>query len=178
MCAGNLTAFFESRFVSFALLKVGVGFSSSGSMAGGDFVMAAFDQNTNKPIFSDRHAQPATGVGLPIVDASQDSTLIELSEANGITTLHFRRKLNTCDRDDYTITTGTTRVLFAYHPSDKPIDDFTMLTTPQHTFRTSKSLDLFQSPSRIINRPTDFTSVLDVRFNNTMIPGGERTRYW
>lgn len=140
--------------------------------------MAAFDQNTNNKLFSDRHAQPATGVGLPVVDAEQNAELIELSEANGITTLQFRRKLNTCDRDDYVITSGTTRVLFAYHTTDKPIDDFTILTTAPHTFRTSRSIDLLQSSSRVVARPSDYTLVFDVRFNNTVVPGGERTRYW
>ena len=47
----------------------------------------------------------ATSNGAPVKDVSQDVTLISSTESNGITTISFKRKLNTCDKEkDYVIT--------------------------------------------------------------------------
>ena len=49
----------------------------------------------------------ATAKSAPIKDQSQDAELLSATESNGITTVKFRRKLNTCDKEkDRVITVG------------------------------------------------------------------------
>lgn len=38
--------------------------------------------------------------GAPVTDAVQDVTLVSASETGGVTTVTFKRKINTCDTDD------------------------------------------------------------------------------
>ena len=52
-------------------------------------------------------------------DTKQDWHLISGTQAGGVTSLRFSRKLDTCDvRDDIAILEGTTRVIFSYGPTD------------------------------------------------------------
>ena len=46
----------------------------------------------------------ASANGLPSADANNDLELISSSEADGITTISFKRKIATCDKDDNSIT--------------------------------------------------------------------------
>ena len=85
-------------------------------MYGADIVMGWLDQN-GTPTLSDRHA---VRPGTPIVDDVQNVELISISETNGVTTMHFRRQLAACDKDDLAIV-GTARILVAFG-REKPID--------------------------------------------------------
>jgi len=51
-------------------------------------------------MFQDMHA---TGNQLPLVDSSQDVSLVSASEVNGVTSVTFKRKINTCDDEDAVI---------------------------------------------------------------------------
>ena len=50
--------------------------------------------------------------GYPRVDKSQDVHLISASEADGVTTIKFTRKHNTCDDKDMVV--GVSFVLFVH----------------------------------------------------------------
>jgi len=49
----------------------------------------------------------AASNGFPSLDDSQDYTLISSSEADGVSTFQFKRKINTCDEKDNVITVST-----------------------------------------------------------------------
>ena len=70
-------------------------------MSGADIVMAWIDEDGTQHL-SDRHA---VYNALPVEDAQNNLELLELSENEGVTTLRFRRHLNTCDKsgEDLTI---------------------------------------------------------------------------
>lgn len=42
----------------------------------------------------------ASSNGLPMMDKSQDVTMLSSSETNGITKISFKRKINTCDDEE------------------------------------------------------------------------------
>jgi len=44
-----------------------------------------------------------TGNWLPLVDSSQDVSLVSASGVNGVTSFTFKRKINTCDDEDAVI---------------------------------------------------------------------------
>ena len=46
--------------------------------------------------------------GPPLIDASNDLELISSSEADGVTSITFQRKIATCDNDDNIITVSVT----------------------------------------------------------------------
>ncbi|KAG2469797.1 DBH-like monooxygenase protein 2 homolog [Polypterus senegalus] len=93
---------------------VGFGFSPSGSMAGSDVVIGGVNPD-GTVYFTDRHA---TGNTLPLVDAKQDYTLINLKESGSTTTMTFSRQLQTCDTDDLPITATPMILIYAYGLND------------------------------------------------------------
>uniref|UniRef100_A0A8C4S9T8 DOMON domain-containing protein n=1 Tax=Erpetoichthys calabaricus TaxID=27687 RepID=A0A8C4S9T8_ERPCA len=92
---------------------VGFGFSPSGSMTGSDVVIGGV--NPDGTVYFDRHA---TGNTLPLVDAKQDYTLIDLKESGSTTTMTFSRQLQTCDTDDLPITATPMILIYAYGSND------------------------------------------------------------
>ncbi|XP_028665853.1 DBH-like monooxygenase protein 2 homolog [Erpetoichthys calabaricus] len=93
---------------------VGFGFSPSGSMTGSDVVIGGVNPD-GTVYFADRHA---TGNTLPLVDAKQDYTLIDLKESGSTTTMTFSRQLQTCDTDDLPITATPMILIYAYGSND------------------------------------------------------------
>ncbi|KAK2561145.1 DBH-like monooxygenase protein 1-like protein [Acropora cervicornis] len=104
---------------------IGFGISSGqGKMQGADIVIGWVKDGV--PYFQDRHAD---GHFMPKTDSQQDYELISLTEENGKTVMKFKRKFDTCDADDNKIEPGTTKVIYAYHPSDPS----TERSIPQHS---------------------------------------------
>jgi hypothetical protein len=55
-----------------------------------------------------------------VIDAQQDLNLIESKEENGYTILKFKRKLNTCDKDDDLVIKKETNYLIAAWNNNDP----------------------------------------------------------
>jgi len=60
------------------------------------------------------------GVGnvAPILDSSQNVELLGGERSDGSTIIRFRRKWNTCDKDDYVIGDQTVKLIWAYGKED------------------------------------------------------------
>ena len=59
-----------------------------------------------------------------MIDAQQDLNLIESKEENGYTVLKFKRKLNTCDKDDdLTIKKETNYLIAAWNKNDPIVEN-------------------------------------------------------
>ena len=119
---------------------VGLGISESANMFPAD--VAVMGVAHGKPYIYDGHT---LGHSPPVLDKQQDWFLISAAEANGVTTVRFWRKLNTCDSEDRPILDGTTRVIFSYHSDDiKPEEVHPMLYHGSN--RGSRSLLLLDPP--------------------------------
>ncbi|XP_067933220.1 DBH-like monooxygenase protein 1 homolog [Watersipora subatra] len=92
----------------------GIGFSPNGGMGGADIITASVING--KAFLQDRYSEKN---GFPTMDISQDVELLSGSEVNGVTTVKFTRKHNTCDDRDMVIGTDTMRVIYAISPDGR-----------------------------------------------------------
>ncbi|XP_071096981.1 uncharacterized protein [Haliotis cracherodii] len=128
---------------------VGFGISNHGNMYPADVVIGWVKDG--KVHFEDRHT---IGFYEPIIDDSQDWTIIAGFENDFGTVLKFSRALDTCDeKQDFVIKEGTTKAIFAYHPDD-PIHE-TGLTYHGAGRRGSKSLLLLDTTPTLKVMPAD-----------------------
>ncbi|CAG7723093.1 unnamed protein product, partial [Allacma fusca] len=111
------------------------------------------------PYFADYHA---IGNQAPIVDISQDWTLLSASENVTHTTLKVTRVFNTCDNEDISINNDTTKLIWAIGDTDKIL---------QHRKRGAASVNILDAPVTEWNA-TDWH--IDVK---TKLPS-EDTVYW
>jgi len=164
----------DSKTVTFAVeaLTTGwVGFGISegrGQMIGGDIVIGGV-ANDGKYYFMDCHAN---SYDEPTVDEKQDYDLISLTQTGNRTTMKFKRQFDTCDDQDNKIEEGTSKVIYAYHPSDPRSPDY----FPKHTVKGSRSLMLLNTGKNEPNLPANMT-FLDILNNQTKVPAVETT-YW
>ena len=92
----------------------GFGLSPNGDMLG-DIAIGWVD-STGKGHLKDTHVDSSKTK--PLLDKQQDLTLIDSKELNGYTILKFKRKLNTCDKDDIEIKIETNYMIFAWNDED------------------------------------------------------------
>lgn len=148
---------------------VAFGFSPNGGMAGSDIVMGWINADGSKS-FSDRH----TSVNdVPVVDAKQNYELLELSEANGKTTMHFRRAVSSCDEKD-SLLVGTARVIYAWGV-DKPVNGVPAKHLDAN--RGTRSVNILNNAPLGAPPTESDASSLVYGFNSTVVAGGPRTRY-
>ncbi|XP_074541558.1 DBH-like monooxygenase protein 2 homolog [Halichoeres trimaculatus] len=93
---------------------VGFGLSPNGGMAGADIVMGGLGPSGS--YFKDYHA---TGLSMPLVDEQQSYTLLSASESDGQTILTFKRTIQSCDDQDFHITTAAIKLIYAYGTTDE-----------------------------------------------------------
>lgn len=93
---------------------VGLGISPNGDMRNSDIAIGWVDDN-GKAYLVDTYAVSKSS---PIVDPIQDWELISGSETDDYTILKFKRKLITCDENDFQIKKETHRLIFAWHDTD------------------------------------------------------------
>ncbi|CAG0895154.1 unnamed protein product [Darwinula stevensoni] len=96
---------------------VGLGFSANGAMDGSDVVVGWIKDG--QTFFTDRHAEG----NQPLVDGSQDYELLFASEDEDGLTLRFKRRVDTCDEDDFYITSDTCSLIYAYGETDPDGED-------------------------------------------------------
>lgn len=160
----------------------GIGFNSKGDMGGADIVLGKVTDNGHH--LFDCHA---TGRMLPIKDETQDYEVLEAEVANIEGTVYqsmrFKRKLDTCDPQDFNGAAGTARMLWAF-PGGSTTSEF---PTSAHvsTRRGSLSVQLrgAPEPSALANSTTfeiDFmnTNVSIPEFPDGGSLQGPGTTYW
>ncbi len=145
---------------------VGFGISRglSGSMKGADVVIGWVDSN-GKGHISDRHA---TSNSMPLVDNKQDYELIGASQDSGSTILKFKRKLETCDKNDLEIPLGTTKVIYAYGQSDD-------IKYHGSSNRGARSLNLMNYVKNV--PPPKTAKYFDVTIQKVPVPKQKTTYY-
>ncbi|XP_059815176.1 DBH-like monooxygenase protein 2 [Hypanus sabinus] len=100
----NITFYVEAATMGW----VGIGFTPSGGMDRADMMTAWI--RDGKPYFHDRYG---VGTEVPVIDGSQDCTLLSLTQNGTHTSLKFRRPFRTCDPQDMDITEDSMRLIYA-----------------------------------------------------------------
>jgi len=140
---------------------VGFGISRNGNMWPADVVVGGVKDGVAH--LQDSHT---TGNTAPVPDTHQDWHLMSGTQVAGVTSLTFYRRLDTCDDQDLAILEGTTRVIYAYGPTDT-----VAYHGPQQ--RGAKSLLLLDPPSyESKNHPLPHNvETLDFLNGNFSMPG-------
>jgi hypothetical protein len=146
---------------------IGLGFSPTGQMPNSDVVIGWVSSNQVK--LTDRFA---TAKVMPPIDAIQNVLLIDGSEADGTTTLTFKRKLEACEPNDRSIKEGTTQVIYSYNPND-PVSETSI---EQHTVRGRASINLLSATGNIRPAPLeDDRKFVEVLSPNVSVPSKHTT---
>ncbi|XP_033106274.1 DBH-like monooxygenase protein 1 [Anneissia japonica] len=148
---------------------VAIGFSPNGGMPGSDIVAGWVKDG--KAFLSDRHA---ITYSKPNIDSSEDYELLYGYENGGKTTIGFKRKLETCDTNDYTITTDTARIIWALNDNDPANQDDLMYHL---TSRGVRSVLLLNAKRKLRELPAD-AGFFDINMPNVTVPDDEDTTYW
>ncbi|MDC6167078.1 DOMON domain-containing protein [Paucibacter sp. XJ19-41] len=114
---------------------VAVGFSRSTYMPGSDVFMAGVLPDGTaygNDSFADMRSPP-------VVDASQDVTLLGAAEANGVTSYSFSRPLKTGDAADFDLTDGPYYLLWAFNQGSDSL-------TSRHTSAAASDLPYLFAP--------------------------------
>lgn len=149
---------------------VALGISPNGGMAGSDIVIGWV--HNGRVFLQDRYAYKE---GLPTLDSQQNWELLSGYENGSYTVLQFRRKLDTCDSQDFPITNNTARVIYAFHEKDPTSELFIPYHGVHH--RGSKSIMLLQ-PFVERNHLPQNIKIWDIRSPNVTIPDDVDTTYW
>ena len=87
-------------------------------MDGSDAIVAWIDSN-GKINFTDRHI-----IGRNVlIDKEQNWFLINSRKSNNLTTIQFKRLINTCDDQDMVIPNGTVRVVVSWNNELPPVGE-------------------------------------------------------
>lgn len=159
---------------------VAVGFSPNGAMRGSDIVMGWVDSFTGHAYVRDLYG---VGNSVPAEDDKNDYELLWASEDGNYTTIRFRRKWDTCDREhDYEITEDTVRLIWAVSDED-PVVNGKVFQPTYHgpDFRGGRSVFL-KVPTHLSVFPDDRipnpgTHHWDAKMNNVLIDGETDTTY-
>ncbi|TRY86917.1 hypothetical protein DNTS_002195 [Danionella cerebrum] len=140
---------------------IALGFSPKGGMSGADLVIGGVSATGN--YFKDYHA---VGNSMPVVDQKQNFKLLSLSESDGKTVMRFQRSIDSCDENDFTITTLPTKIIYAYGQTDD--------ITYHGARRGTKELNLLKYMPR-----TDQTtsSYFDMTMINFTVPANQTYYY-
>ncbi|XP_050995492.1 DBH-like monooxygenase protein 2 homolog [Labeo rohita] len=130
---------------------VGFGFSPNGGMAGADIVIGGVGPDGT--YFTDRHAG---GNAIPEVDQLQNYELLSLTEANGKTVMKFQRSIDSCDKDDLSITDLPMKLIYAYGENDD--------ITYHGTQRGTKELNLLKYMPQITPPNSNYFDVTMINF--------------
>nr|XP_032817823.1 DBH-like monooxygenase protein 1 [Petromyzon marinus] len=143
---------------------VGLGLSSTGKMAGSDFVVGWVDSAAATHLV-DAHIERARNL---VRDASQDYKLVRLSENGTHTVMRVVRALRTCDANDRDITEDTVRLLWAYSTED-PANE-TQIQYHGTATRGSKSVQLLSQRSAMEQPLPQNYSTFDIVNDKFLIP--------
>ncbi|KAF8796056.1 DBH-like monooxygenase protein 1-like [Argiope bruennichi] len=150
---------------------VALGLSPNGGMTSSDIVTGWIKDG--KVYFQDRYAE---GYFLPKIDEIQNWDLVSGSENDTHSVLLFRRKLDTCDKEDRKIDDSTTRLIYAYSDIDPPSE---YALDYHFTNRGSKSVYLLQRKlSKHVKIDKSSLAHWDVLSPNFTLDSTSQTMYW
>ncbi|XP_062515676.1 DBH-like monooxygenase protein 1 homolog [Corticium candelabrum] len=148
---------------------IGLGFSPTGFMPNSDVVIGWV--KNGQGYLKDRFA---TARSQPPIDDIQNVRLLSFSQADGMTTLEFKRDLEACEPKDRSIEEGTTRVIFSYNPNDPASET----AVDKHTFAGRISVNLLSGTGNVEPAPLEQDhKTFDVLNHNVSVPA-EPTTYW
>ncbi|XP_074654945.1 dopamine beta-hydroxylase-like isoform X2 [Tubulanus polymorphus] len=148
---------------------LGIGFSDYGEKENADLVIfykTSFKKLELVDTFTDNK-------GVVHVDKHQDYQLLGQKTTKDVTKLTFKRKFNTCDKQDYKIDNGTTHVI--YFIGRTPI----VSPRGQNLFKFQVGLQrtqLIKSQIPLPDLPDD-VKIFDMTVKNVHVPSDETT-YW
>ncbi|CAD5112484.1 DgyrCDS1700 [Dimorphilus gyrociliatus] len=149
---------------------IGFGISPNGGMRGSDIVIGWVKDG--KTSFTDRHA---TGNTVPVIDKSQDWTLLMGKETPEYTVFKFTRLQKNCDLEDRTITEGTSRLIWSYNDNDPESD------TPTYHGASNRGVHSTQliSTAPVKNRQEILKDAfpIEIVMNKNNIPNYSDTQY-
>nr|XP_032817547.1 DBH-like monooxygenase protein 1 homolog isoform X1 [Petromyzon marinus] len=143
---------------------VGLGLSSTGTMAGSDVVVGWVDSAAATHLV-DAHIEGERSL---VRDASQDYKLVRLSENGTHTVMRVVRALRTCDANDRDITENTMRLIWASEDNDPKSE--AQITYHGPMDRGTKSLQLLSSRPRSQPELPQDRSTFDIVQDKCAIP--------
>ncbi|CAF2918621.1 unnamed protein product [Rotaria sp. Silwood2] len=153
---------------------IALGISPAGGMKGADIGLGWIDQG-GQVHFQDRHAN---GFSRPVIDnTTTDWFALQGREQNGWTAIQFKRSLDTCDKMDVSIKSGTNTLIFAYGLEDPDISQPDGLIYYHDSRRGSRIV-----PLRSYGNPPSEEKFADLdyfefKLNNYVVPAIETTYY-
>uniref|UniRef100_S4RNU3 Monooxygenase, DBH-like 1, like n=1 Tax=Petromyzon marinus TaxID=7757 RepID=S4RNU3_PETMA len=143
---------------------VGLGLSSTGTMAGSDVVVGWVDSAAATHLV-DAHIEGERSL---VRDTSQDYKLVRLSENGTHTVMRVVRALRTCDANDRDITENTMRLIWASEDNDPKSE--AQITYHGPMDRGTKSLQLLSSRPRSQPELPQDRSTFDIVQDKCAIP--------
>ncbi|KAL1497332.1 hypothetical protein ABEB36_008314 [Hypothenemus hampei] len=153
---------------------VGIGFSDHGRMEGADIVIGWVDDKSLKPVLLDSHGVSKSQGSAPVRDLIDNYTLMRGAQNETHTIIEFRRVLDTCDPNDYILTSDTIRVLWAIHHKDPRYEGEMIYHDDK---RGVQSVHLL-GPPPVVKPQNEFTRSWDVLLNNFQLQNNMDTLYW
>lgn len=153
---------------------VGLGFSPDGKMEKADIILGWVDDNSGVAVLMDCHGVPASQGSAPVRDEIDNYTLMRGLQNDTHTVIEFRRAFDTCDPDDYVLSTDTVRVIWALHEYD-PQRGAEMVYHGEN--RGYQSVHLL-GPPPVARMSAGHSTSWDVVLDNFNIPQNTATLYW
>ncbi|KAG5898697.1 hypothetical protein JTB14_030647 [Gonioctena quinquepunctata] len=122
----------------------------------------------------DCHGVPKTQGSAPVRDEVDNYTLMRGIQNDTHTIIEFRRAFDTCDPDDYVLSSDTVRMIWALHDND-PQHGAEMVYHEEN--RGSQSIHLL-GPPPVPKMPLGHSRHWDVVFENLKVPNEMTTMYW
>ncbi|XP_074030668.1 MOXD1 homolog 1 isoform X1 [Leptinotarsa decemlineata] len=153
---------------------VGLGFSPDGKMEKSDIILTWVDDRLNQPFLMDCHGVPKSQGSAPVKDEMDNYTLMRGIQNDTHTIIEFRRAYDTCDPDDYVLSSDTVHMIWALHDNDPPHGAEMVY---HEESRGSQSIHLL-GPPPVMRMPVGHSSQWNVLFENLNVPNEMTTMYW
>eukprot|EP00486_Rosalina_sp_Unknown_P006020 CAMPEP_0201567166 /NCGR_PEP_ID=MMETSP0190_2-20130828/7517_1 /ASSEMBLY_ACC=CAM_ASM_000263 /TAXON_ID=37353 /ORGANISM="Rosalina sp." /LENGTH=621 /DNA_ID=CAMNT_0047986831 /DNA_START=49 /DNA_END=1914 /DNA_ORIENTATION=- len=152
---------------------IALGVSPNGQMPNSDIAIGWVDDDATAYL-QDRYT---TGRTTPLYDPSQNLTLIEGEQADGMTRIRFQRPKYTCNENDIQLSQGTTRMIWAFHETMDPSTEmFDSSSISAHTNKGAQSLNLDSGVSQPVELEDDI-EYLDITMDAVSLPSTDTTYY-
>ncbi|CAG9862750.1 unnamed protein product [Phyllotreta striolata] len=152
---------------------IGIGFSPDGKMEKADIILGWVNDHTGSAVLMDCHGVPASQGSAPVRDQIDNYTLMRGLQNDTHTVIEFRRAFDTCDPDDYVLSSDTVKIIWALH--DRDPHRSSDLVYHGHD-RGSQSVHLLGPPAPKMH--LTHSSHWDVVLENFNVPRDMTTTYW
>ena len=148
---------------------VAIGFSPNGGMMGSDIILGWVPDHGVPKLYD----MQALGNTSPTLDETQDVSLLHGYQNESHTVLTFERKWNTCDPQDASLGSDTTRLIWSYSESDPESLENLIYHGSQR--RGVRSVYLQEMPQEKL--PTEDLLTWDLT-SQVELPNDDHTHYW